>query len=247
MLYLIVFTVYRNMPNLLAIEVAKAHLAAKDKAKQDAVKEKSTEDEARKTRGGHSKGNQRKPVENNETETNHAVEPIQVATNAEPEDMNDKTTPEVNATAIEANVPKEPTVVRTWKTQRTKQQRVKEAAAEKKRIAKEKDVLAKAVLLEKPLSERRQAIFNNVKKKNSKGIEVANSDMTDARNVSIIPTTIKESQPDKEREDTNNETEKNTTDGEDEATPSKHKGFLKRDLSTTPSSASQDSYSETSR
>ena len=71
--------------------------------------------------------------------------------------------------------------------------------------------------------------------------------MTDARNLSIIPTTIKESQPDKEREDTNNETEKNTTDGEDEATPSKHKGFLKRDLSTTPSSASQDSYSETSR
>ena len=116
MLYLIVFTVYRNMPNLLAIEVAKAHLAAKDKAKQDAVKENTTEDESRKTRGGHSKGNQRKPVENNETETNHAVEPIQLAPNAEPEDMNGITPPEVNATDIEANVPKEPTVVRTWKT-----------------------------------------------------------------------------------------------------------------------------------
>ena len=37
MLFLIVFTVYSNMPNLSAIEVAKAHLAAKDKAKHDAV------------------------------------------------------------------------------------------------------------------------------------------------------------------------------------------------------------------
>ena len=247
MLFLIVFTVYRNMPNLLAIEVAKAHLAAKDKAKQDAVKEKSTDDDARKTRGGHSKGNQRKPVENKETETKHAGEPIQLATNAEHEDMNDKPATEENASAVAANVPKEQTLVRTWKTQRTKQQREKEAAAEKRRIAKEKDVLASTVLPEKPLSKRRQAILNNVIKKNSKGKEVATSDITDARHVALIPTTIKESQPDKERDDTNDETDKNTTEGEDEATPSKHKGVLKRDLSTTPSSASQDSYGETSR
>ena len=247
MLFLIVFTVYRNMPNLLAIEVAKAHLAAKDKAKQDAVKENTTEDESRKTRGGHSKGNQRKPVENNETETKHAGEPIQLATNAEHEDMNEKPATEINASAVAANVPKEPTLVRIWKTQRTKQQREKEAAAEKRRIAKEKDVLASTVLPEKPLSKRRQAILNNVIKKNSKGKEVATSDITDARHVALIPTTIKESQPDKERDDTNDETDKNTTEGEDEATPTKHKGVLKRDLSTTPSSASQDSYGETSR
>ena len=235
------------MPNLLAIEVAKAHLAAKDKAKQDAVKEKSTEDEARKTRGGHSKGNQRQPVENNENATNDAGEPIQLETNAEHEDINDKAATAEITSAVAASVPKEPTLVRTWKTQRTKQQREKEAAAEKRRIAKEKDVLASTVLPEKPLSKRRQAILNNVIKKNTKGKEVATSDITDARHVAIIPTTIKESQPDKERDDKNDETDKNTTEGEDEATPTKHKGVLKRDLSTTPSSASQDSYGETSR
>ena len=166
MLYLIVFTVYRNMPNLLAIEVAKAHLAAKDKAKQDAVKEKSTEDEARKTRGGHSKGNQRKPVENNETETKHGGEPIQLATNAEHEDMNDKPATEENASAVPANVPKESTLVRTWKTQRTKQQReIEAAAASKSTIAKDKDAPPFSAPQEKPISKRRLAIIHNTRKK----------------------------------------------------------------------------------
>ena len=50
MLIVIVLTVIRNMPNLTAIEVAKAHLAAKDKEKQDALKEKEKED------GGKRKG-----------------------------------------------------------------------------------------------------------------------------------------------------------------------------------------------
>jgi hypothetical protein len=247
MLFLIVFTVNSNMPNLSAIEVAKAHLAAKDKAKHDAVIENTTEDESRKTRGGHSKSNQRKPVDNNETETTHAGKPIQLATNAEHEDMNDKPATEENASAVPANVPKETTLVRTWKTQRTKQQRAKEAAAEKRRIAKEKDVLASTALPDKPLSNRRQASVNNVITKNTKGKEVATSDITDARHVDLIRTTIKESQPEKERDDKNDETAQDTTEGEDEATPSKHKGVLKRDLSTTPSSASQDSYGETPR
>ena len=246
MLYLIVFTVYRNMPNLLAIEVAKAHLAAKDKAKQDAVKEKTKEDESRKTRGGHSKGNQRKPVENNETETNDAGVPIQLETNAEPEDMNAKPATEENASAVAANVPKEPTLPR--KTQRTKQQREREAAAASKgTIAKDKDVPAFSAPQEKPISKRRLAILHNTRKKTINGKEVDTSDTTNAGHVALIPTTIKESQPNKDPEETNHETEKNTTDGEDEATPTKHKGVLKRDLSTTPSSASQDSYGETSR
>ncbi len=71
------------MPNLTALEVAKAHLAAKDKEKQDAGEGKAKEDETRKTRGAHAKGNQRKPTENNETETNEPGEPIQKEDNAQ--------------------------------------------------------------------------------------------------------------------------------------------------------------------
>ena len=43
MLIVIVFTVNRNMPNLTAIEVAKAHLAAKEKEKEDGGKSKGKE------------------------------------------------------------------------------------------------------------------------------------------------------------------------------------------------------------
>ena len=50
MLIVIVFIVNRNMPNLTAIEVARAHLAAKEKEKQDAAELKEKED------GGKSKG-----------------------------------------------------------------------------------------------------------------------------------------------------------------------------------------------
>ena len=52
MLIVVVFTVNRNMPNLTAIEVAKAHLAAKDaareKEKEDAGKRKGKEDQTGK-------------------------------------------------------------------------------------------------------------------------------------------------------------------------------------------------------
>ncbi len=77
MLFVIVFTVYRNMPNLTAIEVARAHLAAKDKEKQDAAEEKDKHDagkrkgkadETGKKKGAPAKGNHRQPTENAETE-----------------------------------------------------------------------------------------------------------------------------------------------------------------------------------
>ncbi len=88
------------MPNLLAIEVAKAHLAAKDKEKQDAVKGKAKEDEPRQTKGAHAKGNQRKPTANHETETNDPGEPIQRENNAQHEDMNPTPAAEDKATAV---------------------------------------------------------------------------------------------------------------------------------------------------
>jgi hypothetical protein len=236
------------MPNLTAIEVAKAHLAAKDKKKEDAVKGKAKEDETRKTRGAHVKDNQRKPTENNETETNDPGEPIQLENNAQHEDMNATPATEDKTSAVAANVPKEPPYQRKFpnKFLRTKQQKERDAAAAKSTIAKEKDVPASTDPTEKPLSKRKQAILNNAIKKKRNGKEVATSDTTNAGHVALHPTTIKESQPGKGSDDTHDDTEKNTTDEDDNDTPTKHKGVLKRDLST-PSSASQDSFGETSR
>ncbi len=82
MLIVIVFTVYRNMPNLTAIEVARVHLAAKDKEKQDAGKGKEKEDETRKRKGAPAKGIKRKPTENADTETNVPAEAIPKEDNA---------------------------------------------------------------------------------------------------------------------------------------------------------------------
>ncbi len=87
-------------------------------------------------------------------------------------------------------------------------------------------------------------MFNNIIKNNR---NVPHSETTNDGHVALNPTTIKESQPEKQPDDTNDDNDKNTTDEDDDATPKKHKGGLKRDLSTTPSSASQDSLLETSR
>ena len=65
------------MPNLTAIEVARAHLAAKDNEKQDAAELKEKEDGGKskgkehqtgKKKGAPAKGIQRQPTENVETE-----------------------------------------------------------------------------------------------------------------------------------------------------------------------------------
>jgi hypothetical protein len=106
------------MPNLSAIEVAKAYLAAKDKEKDDAVKAKAIEDETRKTRGAHTKAIQRKPKENNATDTTDQRDPIQLENNAQHEDMNDTSATKTKASSVAENVPKEPTLPR--KQQRTK-------------------------------------------------------------------------------------------------------------------------------
>ena len=93
MFIVIVFTVNRNMPNLTAIEVAKAHLAAKDKAKQDALKENEKEDggtskgkelQTGKKKGAPAKG-QRQPTENAETETEVPAKAIPKEGNAQPD------------------------------------------------------------------------------------------------------------------------------------------------------------------
>ena len=65
------------MPNLTAIEVARAHLAAKDKEKQDAAELKEKEDGGKskgkehqtgEKKGAPAKDIQRQPTENVETE-----------------------------------------------------------------------------------------------------------------------------------------------------------------------------------
>ena len=94
MLIVIVLTVNRNMPNLTAIEVAKAHLAAKDKAKQDALKEKEKEDGGKSKgkehqtggkKGAPAKGIHREPTENAETETEVPAKAIPKEGNAQPD------------------------------------------------------------------------------------------------------------------------------------------------------------------
>jgi hypothetical protein len=69
MLIVIVFTVNRYMPNLTAIEVAKAHLAAKEKEKEDGGKSKGKEHQTGKKKGAPAKGIHQEPTENAEPET----------------------------------------------------------------------------------------------------------------------------------------------------------------------------------
>jgi hypothetical protein len=230
------------MPNLSAIEVAKAYLAAKDKDKDDAVKAKAIEEDTRKTRGAHTKSIQRKSKENNATDTPDQREPIQLENNAQHEEMNATSATNTKASSVAENVPKEPPPPR--KQQRTKAQREREAAAEKHKIDKGKDVPTSTVTPGKPISKRRQAIFNNIIANNGK---LPVSETTNDGHVALNPTTIKESQPDKPPDDPNDDNDTNTTDEDDDATPQKQKAGLKRDLSTTPSSASQESLLETSR
>ena len=94
MFIVIVFTVNRNMPNLTASEVAKAHLAAKDKEKQDAAKEKEKEDGGKskgkehqtgKKKGATAKGLQRQPTENAASETEVPANAIPKECNAQPD------------------------------------------------------------------------------------------------------------------------------------------------------------------
>ena len=95
MLIVIVFIVNRNMPNLTAIEVARAHLAAKDKEKQDAAaKEKEKEDGGKskgkehqtgKKKGAPAKGLQRQPTENAASETEVPANAIPKECNAQPD------------------------------------------------------------------------------------------------------------------------------------------------------------------
>ncbi len=158
--------------------------------------------------------------------------------------MNPTTAGAEKDSAVAENAPKEPTLPR--KQQRTKEQRGKEGAALKSTIANEINVPASADPPEKPLSKRRLAIIHDTRKPTVTGKEVATPKTTNAVHVAIHPTTIKESQPQNENGENNVDDGKSTTDEEDNDTPVKEKGVLKRDLST-PSSASQDSFCDTSR
>ena len=95
MFIVIFFTVNRNMPNLTAIEVARAHLAAKDKEKQDAAaKEKEKEDGGKskgkehqtgKKKGAPAKGLLRQPTENAASETEIPTQAIPKECHAQPD------------------------------------------------------------------------------------------------------------------------------------------------------------------
>ena len=73
------------MPNLTPVEVAKAHLAAKEKEKQATGKRTAQVEATRKKKGAQAKGNQAKATENNEPDTNEQGEPIQKEDNALPD------------------------------------------------------------------------------------------------------------------------------------------------------------------
>ena len=146
--------------------------------------------------------------------------------------------------AVADNAPKEPTVPRKY--QRTKEQREREAAAAKSTIAKDKDLPASTNPTEKPLSKRRQVVLHNTRQPSLNGKEGASNKTTNAEHVTRHTTTIKETQPDNRTEDRNDDSEDSSSGEEDNDTPTKGKRVLKRDLST-PSSASQDSFGETSR
>ncbi len=73
----IVCPVYRKMPNLTAIEVAKAHLAAKDKQKQDAAREKTAEEDTRKNKVTTAKGSHRKNTQKDVEDRNLPAKDMQ--------------------------------------------------------------------------------------------------------------------------------------------------------------------------
>ena len=151
---------------------------------------------------------------------------------------------EEQTSAVADKAPKEKTIPRKY--QRTKEQREREAAAAKSTIAKDKDLPASTNPTEKPLSKRRQVILHNTRQPSLNGKEGASNKTTNAEHVTRHPTTIKETQPDNRTEDRNDDYGHSSAGEEDNDTPTKGKRVLKRDLST-PSSASQDSFSETSR
>jgi hypothetical protein len=151
---------------------------------------------------------------------------------------------EEKTSAVAENAPKDPTFPRKY--QRTKEQREREAAAAKSTIAKDKDVPASPNPTDKPLSKRRQAIIHNTRQPSLSEKEVASNKTTNAEHVTRQPTTIKETQPDNRNEDRNDDSGNSSSGEDNNDTPAKAKGVLKRDLST-PSSASQDSFGETSR
>ena len=160
--------------------------------------------------------------------------------------MNPTTAVKEKASAITADAPKEATLPRKY--QRTKEQREREAAAAKSTIAKDKDLPASTNPTEKPLSKRRQVILHNTRQPSLNGKEGASNKTTNAEHVTRHPTTIKETQAENRNEYCNDDSGPDTCSEEDNDTPTSTKGkrVLKRDLST-PSSASQDSFGETSR
>ena len=158
--------------------------------------------------------------------------------------MNPKTAAKEKASALAANDPKEPTLPRKY--QRTKEQRERDAAAAKSTITKDKEVPASTDPTDKPLSKRRQAVIHNTRQPSLNGKEVASNKTNNAEHVTRHPTTIKETQPENRNEYRNDDSGHGTCSEEDNDTPTKGKGVLKRDLST-PSSASQDSLGENSR
>ena len=95
MFIVIFFTVNRNMPNLTAVEVARAHLAAKDKEKQGAAakekekeeggKSKGKEHQTGKKKGPPAKGLQRQPTENAASETEIPTQAIPKECSAQPD------------------------------------------------------------------------------------------------------------------------------------------------------------------
>jgi hypothetical protein len=111
---------------------------------------------------------------------------------------------------------------------------------------KNKDVPAATDSPQKKLSKRRLAILHNTRNRDKNGIEPATSTTPTTDHVPVLPMTIRETQDGNGSEESDDDSDKAKSVVDDNETPAKQAGLLKRDLST-PSSASQDSYGETSR
>ena len=85
MFIVIFFTVNRNMPNLTAVEVARAHLAAKEKEKEDGGKSKGKEHQTGKRTSNREKGLHRQPTENAASETEIPTQAIPKECSAQPD------------------------------------------------------------------------------------------------------------------------------------------------------------------
>ncbi len=111
---------------------------------------------------------------------------------------------------------------------------------------KNKDVSAATDATQKKLSKRKLATIHNTRHRKTNGNEQASSTTPATDHVPVLAMTICETQDGNGSEDSDVDSDKAKSVVDDNDTPAKQACLLKRDLST-PSSASQDSFGETSR